>query len=338
MILVLFFVGFSVVVPIDAIAQASRSQNDALNTFIVVGAFVLFGIISIVIALGRVYVQRSCLQDIPKSYLPITPEDMPHAGSRNLLLKEMDRSQELATFLKKPRERVVHDGLARPEADEYGLPPLLNYEDSVKIITSRLKYQGIFSNLIKLDLNNGDTFADIMSSLFAQTGNFQKEAAEYTALYETIRFSGKEITNKQFMRFMDLSIFFSDSLMTTNILNPKSRGSVGDANVSSFPLTTHQLSPQMVQKLGMDCPDNESVDTTNIAYLRSPESAMETTSVLQHLGTTDTSSTVARKITTESFKRDRLCQYDPTEHEAGHYGPYQSASSDVDSYSSVIRT
>ncbi|SCU99692.1 LAMI_0G00210g1_1 [Lachancea mirantina] len=231
-VLLLLFVGFSIVVPIDSMAQASRSKNKALNTFIVVGAFVAFGVFSIVICVSRVLVQRSCLQDIPRRYLPITAGDMPHAPSRKLLHEKLNWSSELSELFLKPRERIVHDGLSPPTIEDVQsdnpsedgegdtlLPPFLNYEDTVKIITSRLKYQGVFSNLVDLKLDVGETFSEMIGMLFIEKGVFVDDAKEYVNLYETLRFDNKGITQDQFIRFMDLSLFFADELLKMNNIN-----------------------------------------------------------------------------------------------------------------------
>ncbi|SCV05216.1 LANO_0H02608g1_1 [Lachancea nothofagi CBS 11611] len=306
-VLILFFVGFSVVMPIDAMAQASRSTNDALNTFIVVGAFVAFGVLSIVIALGRVFVQRSCLQDIPKRYLPITPEDLPHRASRELLLRQMDRSHELAQIFKTPSESVIHPGLSRPidkdaedNDDQNGgvsvpsLPPLLNYEDSVKIITSRLKYQGVFSNLLELDPPVGNTFADIIHTLFTQTGQHPHEAAVYVELYEHIRFSGQEITAVQFLRFMDLSLYLVDALMSAH----------GQQNESG--------------SRSLDDGELESLNIPPVTQYLNVESQSE----IHYLTTTNTNSTVARRVTAENFDQS---------------SPQNQPSSDLESTDSVLQ-
>ncbi|CUS22869.1 LAQU0S07e01970g1_1 [Lachancea quebecensis] len=337
-VLVLFFVGFSVVVPIDAMAQASRSTNDALNTFIVVGAFVSFGVLSIVIAVGRVLVQRSCLQDIPKGYLPITPEDMPHQPSRSMILEQMDRSHKLAILLKKPKEPVTHDGMARPDSDDHGLPPLLNYEDSIKIITSRLKYQGVFSNLVKLDSDTGDTFAKMAKSMSTQNRLSSNEIKDYVKLYEAIRFSGKEITKEQFLQFMDQSIFFLDSLISTGGLDSHSNRTSDGQNNYSFPPTKAQnSSASPLQPYSADNADSESVDTTNNMYLRSPDYALESSSALHYLTTTNTSSTVARKLTPSSYRREYGGLRDESANEEVIGESHHLGLNDGESYDSVVR-
>ncbi|CEP61023.1 Dlt1p LALA0_S02e05006g [Lachancea lanzarotensis] len=295
-VLVLLFVGFSVVMPIDAMAQASRSNNDALNTFIVVGAFVVFGVLSIIIAAGRVFVQRSCLQEIPKRYLPFTPEDLPHRGSREFILRQMDHSHDLAEILKKPAGIVVHAGLSRPvhENEEDGnvtLPSLLNYEESIKIITSRLKYQGAFFGLTELNPPIGHTFADVIHSLFTHTGQHPIEATEYVELYEQIRFSGQEITSEQFLRFMDLSLFLVDVLL------------------------------RMHQDPTPRTPQPDDSDSYNeVDYLNVGEHSSE----VHYLTTTNTNSTVARRVTAENQDQNSP---------RGR----RSTPSDVESYESVLR-
>lgn len=97
----ILLIGFSVVLPIDSIAQASKSENNAFNTFIVVGALVVFGVFCIFIIIGRMLFHKSCLKDIPRRYIPITPADLPHRSSREAVLQNMERSKELTILLKK---------------------------------------------------------------------------------------------------------------------------------------------------------------------------------------------------------------------------------------------
>ncbi|SCU96942.1 LAME_0F17964g1_1 [Lachancea meyersii CBS 8951] len=294
-VLVLLFVGFSVVMPIDAMAQASRSTNDALNTFIVVGAFVAFGVLSIIIAAGRVFVQRSCLQDIPKRYLPLTPEDLPHRGSRELVLRQMDRSYELAQIFKRPTEAVVHDGLSRPidESDKNDhpiLPPLLNYEDSIKIITSRLKYQGVFCGLMELGPPIRYTFADVIHTLFTQTGQHSLEAAEYIEIYEHIRFSGQEITSIQFLRFMDLSLFLVNVLLRIH--------------------QHEQPESELLTPQPNDFDSSSEIDLLNVR---------DRTSETHYLTTTNTNSTVARRVTAKNSEQELRRLHDALPSEAESY-------------------
>lgn len=219
----LFLVGFAAVLPIDSIAQASESDNNALNTFIVVGALVLFTLFGITILVGRYINHRSCLRDIPRRYLPLTPEDLPHKGSRELLLQNMERSKELGALFKKPKKYIIHPGLEPPnqpgmsEADRL-FPELLNYDSCVKTVSNRLKYQGLFLTMTGLDIGLNDTFSDILSRQFVKnnTNRLQVEKAKKLIdIYEAVRYSGKEITRDQFERFVELLVYFADLLIAS---------------------------------------------------------------------------------------------------------------------------
>lgn len=192
----ILLIGFSVVLPIDSIAQASKSENNAFNTFIVVGALVVFGVFCIFIIIGRMLFHKSCLKDIPRRYIPITPADLPHRSSREAVLQNMERSKELTILLKKPKDPVIHDGLEPPRRCDYPLdeklfPEYLNYADCIKSLTDRLKYHGLFLNNLDVRMNLEDTFADVVNSQFVNhnANKIQLEKAkEFIDLYETIPF------------------------------------------------------------------------------------------------------------------------------------------------------
>ncbi|KOG97463.1 Dlt1p [Saccharomyces eubayanus] len=218
----ILLIGFSVVLPIDSIAQASKSENNAFNTFIVVGALVVFGVVCIVIIIGRVLFHKSCLKDIPRRYIPITPADLPHLASREAVLKNMERSKELTILLKKPKDPVIHDGLEPPKrcdfpSNEKLFPEYLNYADCIKSLTDRLKYHGLFLNNLDVRMKLEDTFADVVNSQFVNrnTNKVQlQKAKDFIDLYETIRFSGKDVTRDQFILFVELCLYFGEVSLT----------------------------------------------------------------------------------------------------------------------------
>ncbi|AJS62865.1 Dlt1p [Saccharomyces cerevisiae YJM195] len=234
----ILLIGFSVVLPIDSIAQASKSENNAFNTFIVVGALVVFGVFCIFIIIGRMLFHKSCLKDIPRRYIPITPADLPHRSSREAVLQNMERSKELTILLKKPKDPVIHDGLEPPRRCDYPLdeklfPEYLNYADCIKSLTDRLKYHGLFLNNLDVRMNLEDTFADVVNSQFVNhnANKIQLEKAkEFIDLYETIRFSGKDVTRDQFIKFVKFCLYFGEVSLTrdtsfANLHNFKLNGS-----------------------------------------------------------------------------------------------------------------
>ncbi|KAK5779264.1 Dlt1p PWA37_004130 [Arxiozyma heterogenica] len=290
---ILLLVGFSAVLPIDSIAQASVSDNNALNTFIVVGAIVVFFIICIVIVIGRLIYRKSCLIDIPRRYLPVTSADLPHKESREYILQNMNRSKELGIYFKKPKDPVIHDGLEPPlrcdiqfqdpntdnknggdlyrrkqkqrksnsgsnnsiMAGSLGkiFPEYLNYETCMKVVSNRIKYQGYFLSVINFGFETQDTFSDIIRKQFIdgnETNSIQVEKAKrYISLYQYLQYSGKPIKREDFIEFVELSIYFADTLATSDKsirnnhidtlmkLNTKSNQSLRNPGVNGFSST-----------------------------------------------------------------------------------------------------
>lgn len=240
---VLLLVGFAAVLPIDSIAQASVSDNNALNTFIVVGAIVVFFVICVVVIVGRLIYRKSCLVDIPRRYLPVTEADLPHYESRQYILTNMDRSKEMGIYFKKPKGPVVHDGLEPPlrcdvllsssenidagndnnnnnDTNSKIFPEYLNYETCMKVVSNRIKYQGFFLSIVNLEMETQDTFSDIIRKQFI-LGHGPKQtqvqkAQRFVQLYESLQFSGKPIKREDFIEFVELSVYFADSIATSD--------------------------------------------------------------------------------------------------------------------------
>lgn len=219
---VLFLIGFSIVLPIDCIAQAAQSNNTALNTFIVVGALVAFAVVCIVIVVGRIIFYKSCRQHIPRWYLPFSAGDLPHRGSRKLVLKSMERAKELSILFKRPKDPVIHAGLEPPvrcddKKHDKVFPEYLNYQSCIKSLADRLKYQGVFLNNADLKMELDETFCDVVRNQFMKDTDdeFQiQNAQKFIDLYETVRYSDEEVTRSQFVDFVSLAIYLVDVSMT----------------------------------------------------------------------------------------------------------------------------
>lgn len=220
-IFILLFISVSAVIPVDAIAQALNSTNHALNTFTIAGAIIIFIILGVFIGTSRIIVQRSCIQYIPKCYIPITLEDISHRPTWQEISKYAYKTHYLSIVFREPSDRVINDGIEPPreqlnEKDEscYNLPDYLDYKLCVKSISDRLKFRGIFMNNMARNPQASATFSQLIQSHFIQQNEqYKKEAYEYIDLYERIRYSNKEVKRNDFIRFMDLSIFFGDCLM-----------------------------------------------------------------------------------------------------------------------------
>lgn len=202
---IVFFAGFCSVIPIDSIVQASESSNYALNTFVVVGALVLFGVTGIVLTISRIYIQRSALQDIPKRYVPLDDGDLPKECdvmvNENFKKCEHIRSKALDTD-----EDVKHPGLSGPKSEL--LPPSLSFEEVVRAIGDRLKWGGALIGT-DYEVPSNSSFREIVAYLEEKMiATDYKLNREYVELYEELRFSGDLIDEEKFIKFMKMSIEF----------------------------------------------------------------------------------------------------------------------------------
>lgn len=184
-LVVLFFIGFLIVLPLDVIAQCSK--DSVFNTFIAVGGIVLLGVFGLFFILGRVLIHRKHLQNIPKAYIPLLQTDIPNKNVWTLIWGDLKLTNQLSAFFMKPDRAIIHDGLSPPEyvykehtrlvksgtdsdifadkvtldSDTTGssiksqtdnslvfddLPPSTNYEAVLKVLFDKLKYEGTLSN------------------------------------------------------------------------------------------------------------------------------------------------------------------------------------------------
>lgn len=217
----LLLILFSAVLPIDSIAQAVESENNAFNTFIVVGALVVFVVICITLLVGRLLYYRSCLVDIPRRYLPITPADLPHDESRAYIMQSMERSKELTVMFNTPKDPVIHSGMEPPRrcddphVDKI-LPEYLDYSAAIKAIRSKFKYSGMLLPASEYRADIECTISDIIYANYINNSHMNTEdvakAKEFIKIYEYCTFSGKAVTREQFQQFVELYIYFSDLL------------------------------------------------------------------------------------------------------------------------------
>lgn len=201
-----FFVGFSAVLPIDAISQASQSTNNyALNTFVVVGALVLFGITAAFITSARIYIRKTQLQDIPKRYVPLDENDLPKSCYIQIT-ENFQRCEEIRKKAMFVNESIKHPGLSNPNSTL--LPPLLSFEDVVRSVGMKLKWD---RNLVgtEISIPANLSFREIVAYIENKLIGMKTESnKEFVELYEDLRYSGKLITEEKFVRFMELSIEF----------------------------------------------------------------------------------------------------------------------------------
>lgn len=232
----LLLILFSAVLPIDTIAQAAESENNAFNTFIVVGALVVFVVVCVTLLVGRLLYYRSCLIDIPRRYLPITPADLPHEESRQFIMNSMERSKELSVLFNTPQEPVIHAGLEPPrrcDIPNYDkiFPEYLDYKAAMKSIRSKFKYTGVFLPVSETRADINETISDLMSYNYIKNGcpnnDETVKTKRFIQLYEYCTFSGEDVTREQFLEFVELYIYFAD---TTSPI--RSNGNICNSNES----------------------------------------------------------------------------------------------------------
>src|ERR1700733_11243473 len=93
--------------PTDMIYQAYKSGR-YVDIFVVAGVYVLTALIAILIYASRLYTNRSVLQSIPKTYMPIEEEDLPGRAVRKLIADALARSAVIAYEARPRVTKVEH--------------------------------------------------------------------------------------------------------------------------------------------------------------------------------------------------------------------------------------
>lgn len=199
------------------------------------------------------------MKDIPKYYIPLTPNDLPHRPSRQLVLEKLEKTKKLNTIFKTPNEPIIHPGLEPPiRCDDPSLeklfPEYLNYSVCIKNIADRLKYQGIFFNQVDSNIELQDTITDLIEQKFIINSTNDEEiekATQFIKLYDFVRFSGQEIQRTQFIEFVQLCIYFVDltanqneflldnNRNTTNVFDQSSLFGIANRDTDSTPIFTN---------------------------------------------------------------------------------------------------
>lgn len=104
-LLVLAFVAFT---PSDAVYQAWKDKRQWDNGAIA-GTYVLTALLAILIYTSRLYTNRSILQGIPKSYIPIEKDDLPGKLMRKEIVEGLKRSAVIA-YKARPRFDRTEEG------------------------------------------------------------------------------------------------------------------------------------------------------------------------------------------------------------------------------------
>src|SRR5437763_6349861 len=98
--------------PTDTVYQSYKSGR-YVDIFAVAGVYVLTALIAILIYASRLYTNRSVLQSIPKTYMPIEKEDLPTKAVRRMIADALARSAVVAY---EARPRVLRAEESSPTA------------------------------------------------------------------------------------------------------------------------------------------------------------------------------------------------------------------------------
>ena len=106
-IVFLLVLAFVALTPTDAIYQARR-QSRLWDIGAIAGTYILTALLAILIYASRLYTNRSILQSIPKTYIPVEQEDLPGKLMRKEIVEGLERSAIVA-YKARPRFDRVED-------------------------------------------------------------------------------------------------------------------------------------------------------------------------------------------------------------------------------------
>lgn len=96
----LLVLAFIVLAPTDAVFQAWENRRGDVG--VIAGSYVLTALLASLIYASRLFSNRSVLQGIPKTYIPIQLEDLPGQLTRKEIVEGLDRSAIIA-YTARPR-------------------------------------------------------------------------------------------------------------------------------------------------------------------------------------------------------------------------------------------
>lgn len=97
----LLVLAFIVLTPADAVYQAWK-QGREWDIGVIIGTYVVTALLAALIYASRLYTNRSILQAIPKTYVPIEREDLPGKRTRKEIVEGLERSAIIA-YTARPR-------------------------------------------------------------------------------------------------------------------------------------------------------------------------------------------------------------------------------------------
>lgn len=104
----LLLLAFVALTPADAVSQAWENKR-RWDVAMIVGTYILTALLAILIYASRLFTNRSILQGIPKSYIPIEQEDLPGRLTRKEIVGGLRRSAIIA-YKARPRfDRIEND-------------------------------------------------------------------------------------------------------------------------------------------------------------------------------------------------------------------------------------
>lgn len=215
---------FIVVTPVDITIKTWGTPSTGVKVFIILGACVLFFLISMLVYLSRLYKSRVAVNQIPSKsvYIPLEKNDLP-SDVLNYIERRLRECvcdvKERAGSLHNKNELFNYPGMAPPEYiqkrnvklgyQDYSvhLPPNCRYDDVILSLGLKLKVDGLLVGSYRVPYNY--TFREI---LVAMTEYLQKEnqlEPEMLAsihlvitLYEKFRFSGCLIEQHDLLSFL----------------------------------------------------------------------------------------------------------------------------------------
>jgi hypothetical protein len=120
----LVLVAYILLTPSDTIYQAYKSGR-YVDIFVIAGVYVLTALIAILIYASRLYTNRSVLQSIPKTYMPIEKEDLPTKAVTRMIADALARSAVIA-YEAQPRVPKPEDSSPTASARISALSPSVN--------------------------------------------------------------------------------------------------------------------------------------------------------------------------------------------------------------------
>ncbi|ERF74156.1 hypothetical protein EPUS_08895 [Endocarpon pusillum Z07020] len=137
--------------PADAVYQA-RQQRRQWDIGAIAGTYILTALLAILIYASRLYTNRSIVQGIPKTYIPIEKEDLPGKLTREEIVEGLERSAIIA-YKARPRFDRVEDDSPMANARISAITRLDTKKNEIQQIWGHIAHPG-WSSPASPDLPN----------------------------------------------------------------------------------------------------------------------------------------------------------------------------------------